>query len=98
NMMPILFPYTTLFRSPEQLSSAGINGLWLKNRQVSGFNFIPCPLISQQVTQSCLNCCSESAAPACPTPAILRQSGWQAVIDNPRSEEHTSELQSRENL
>src|SRR5690606_41137405 len=93
----LLLPYTTLFRSPSCIPSrrALLTGKHPSNNGVTGFiNNIP---IQGQTL-----------------PRSLRDAGYQTVLigrtmhqspstarygyDQYRSEEHTSELQSRENL
>src|SRR5690606_42161812 len=83
---PPLFPYTTLFRS---LPEREMWNRWLKAgawiRQIGG----ALPGISSSVRHA-----PRRSAPAV-APIIRR---WAGPPIPPRSQEHTSELQSRENL
>src|SRR5690606_40961183 len=80
-----LFPYTTLFRSLNPLPQAGLN------QGFSGVSVNPAPLPSRLARAAS----GESGKPC----AVMR---YLPLAAHPycllRSEEHTSELQSRENI
>src|SRR5690625_6834263 len=71
SLVSILFPYTTLFRSPPRRYR------WHRTRH-----------------RPRRRCRAPGAAP----PRPCRPSRWWAAVRAPRSEEHTSELQSRGHL
>src|SRR5690606_41771919 len=78
-----LFPYTTLFRSRARPTRRG----WSRSRRTPGGSWTRAAHRPPSWTRSWR---------ACP-----RSCGWPTRCtagDAPRSEEHTSELQSRENL
>src|SRR5690606_39561497 len=83
---PTLFPYSTLFRSSLEAASA----IAYSRGSSSGGG------------ASAGGACAASAAgirASVPASVALRlQSRWRTAVLLPRSEEHTSELQSRENL
>src|SRR5690625_7002224 len=74
-----LFPYTTLFRSRNNLIAIGIDGVIYIHGCAVGF-------IGVQ---------NDMLAIAAPTPAFIEALRW---LPRTRSEEHTSELQSRGHL
>src|SRR5690606_40662839 len=78
----ILFPYTTLFRSPE--SSATPTRRQARSKDSSTTSMAPLAR-----TSCTAGACGEASA--CAT-------SRRALSTSVRSEEHTSELQSRENL
>src|SRR5690606_41423267 len=82
---PTLFPYTTLFRSGRPFAADGF--------------FPPLPPVSPSPDPELSPICWRHRSENCPTAA------WRRLLTVPsgisrmsRSEEHTSELQSRENL
>src|SRR5690606_39394401 len=79
-----LFPYTTLFRSEGALDDAG-DGVHVEER--------PDPAVGQRDGGRCEPVAAQVAGPP---DAHLGQG--RSSLDGERSEEHTSELQSRENL
>src|SRR5690606_39996791 len=94
---PTLFPYTTLFRSPgndERHQYQAESGNPASRVADEGAD-VAAPLIHPVLpTENPLVPCRRSVAPAHAMP------GWSGNGPTPatRSEEHTSELQSRENL
>src|SRR5690606_39742563 len=95
---PTLFPYTTLFRSDTNLPGVGGGavGDGTTNSASVGLN-LTIPIyqggrVSAQVRQS-----KESLGQARIEVDVARDSVRRAVTAAWRSEEHTSELQSREN-
>src|SRR5207302_10052992 len=82
-----LFPYTTLFRSRVVSRDGGASPCRLRNRPRTGKDD-PHPL--RRACIATLGCADRSDGPA----AQVRK----LPVRRLRSEEHTSELQSRENL
>src|SRR5690606_41571807 len=82
---PPLFPYTTLFRSPA--SSRRVSIWWSRHRRTPASSTI------SNTTSSALGG-SGSRSSVSHATKLARADTWT----NSRSEEHTSELQSRENL
>src|SRR3712207_7150329 len=80
-----LFPYTTLFRSPDDLpEEVGVDGQ--DGHQPSAVSVRPAPRRRASPTASTMSSATETAIG--PTPSV----------PSTRSEEHTSELQSRQYL
>src|SRR5438874_6069461 len=88
-----LFPYTTLFRSL-QLRKQG--GRFLRAAVPIAVQVATHGLVSADVTKSLIR--SEAAADASKEIADLAKSIVEERIASYRSEEHTSELQSRRDL
>src|SRR5207302_8101797 len=87
-----LFPYTTLFRSDVRMP--GMSGIELQDRLTASHDGVPIIFISAHADE-------ESRARALASGAIaflVKPFSDEALLDAIRSEEHTSELQSRENL
>src|SRR2546427_2449494 len=83
-----LFPYTTLFRSCSHSVSAGV--------RASRPSPLHRPSRLRRATRA-----TRSAAPATPAPYAHSSDGSSVAatpLQPPRSEEHTSELQSQSNL
>src|SRR5690606_39594876 len=89
---PTLFPYTTLFRSASTSASHWTKPPRAKTSRRCGRCLLrqarPCPR-----SQASRKASSHASPPSCAAPA--RSSHTRSST---RSEEHTSELQSRENL
>src|SRR5207302_9146528 len=86
-----LFPYTTLFRSAENL-------MYIEFHARSAFSFLEGASLPESLIETCANL-------GMPAMALLDRDGVYGAprftlhLDPAvRSEEHTSELQSRENL
>src|SRR5690606_39682526 len=89
-----LFPYTTLFRSQTLYHFA--KEMFGKNTKVRFRpSYFPFTEPSAEIDISCQLCDGKGCN-------ICKGSGWVEIggsgMVDPRSEEHTSELQSRENL
>src|SRR5690606_40820433 len=85
---PTLFPYTTLFRS------AALRGTGRRGGTPEYGTSGPCPAPGQLFDPTCRGDVRESQ----PARRSHQPDGVQARSQFERSEEHTSELQSRENL
>src|SRR5699024_12011716 len=85
-----LFPYTTLFRSPDDLDSAQIGGAGILH--LTGIT----PALSRSAHETV--CAAIEIARASGVLVSLDLNYRAALWDASRSEEHTSELQSRFDL
>src|SRR5690606_41820146 len=85
----LLFPYTTLFRSHQACCGAALYGSCNSKARKKGAH--PC---SQCATHHAAQACAESSLHA----RLHHVNAPQQQGGEARSEEHTSELQSRENL
>src|SRR3712207_9430150 len=89
-----LFPYTTLFRS------------WARTRRPtrpSKKSPKPCegrraPNMQEPTAEELLRSARVEVAPETFVLVGMRREDWQRLLENPRSEEHTSELQSSQYL
>src|SRR5690606_40694127 len=92
-----LFPYTTLFRSRERLFPKGMIEDSLSPRSNTGDGLSLANKIGAQIDPSV-----DSSVLYFPCSIHTHKNGykaiWPHIILDRRSEEHTSELQSRENL
>src|SRR3712207_9111784 len=87
-----LFPYTTLFRSPCPTSQV-LRSPW------AGPLIVLClPQVHLSVPSGCSHCTSgrEPGVPSVYTPMAFLNSNHTSRLSLIRSEEHTSELQSRQ--
>src|SRR3712207_9208413 len=89
-----LFPYTTLFRSADEDHAKGGNGL--RRRSLRWYRGLPLP--SAPPRASLTPCCPRRVAAEPKHPAGPRRLGTISQQCRRRSEEHTSELQSRQYL
>src|SRR5947209_11066264 len=79
-----LFPYTTLFRSVLE-EKQDLAGRLLQMRSLAGFS-------------KCVRCCKDADVPQAYRCARPRSGSFGQKRTRARSEEHTSELQSRQYL
>src|SRR5690606_41807039 len=94
--LPHPFPYTTLFRS---LYKAYFEGPWLNARIDSVKTLIRPYLVNDPYKRGVNNMSTfDSNVETLKTFVTNRQASVAAQFTDNRSEEHTSELQSRENL
>src|SRR5690606_40476573 len=89
---PTLLPYTTLFRSTAP-PGGGTCGGGLRRRRLDPLR--QCSLVG---TARRARCGWAAGQAACTAAGRARQQSRQGQGQGQRSEEHTSELQSRENL
>src|SRR5204863_7811063 len=87
-----LFPYTTLFRSLSNMEAVIIEAR--NHRDLIDWQFIQRPIPSIILRKIFLYCCNGSFK----QPAGIGIIAPPCIIQNTRSEEHTSELQSRRDL
>src|SRR5690606_41358154 len=86
-----LLPYTTLFRSPRRLDARDVDAGHLRHRLECALRLIPSD-------GKCLGQHSGSNLPRDAPFVLAPATGAFLAAVADRSEEHTSELQSRENL